>query len=413
MPYERLQSVLLGQIEGTEGVYQTLTGADALLVHDLEGDGLKAEAIQRKHIQPYFGGRKRVLTKKHSGVNFGVEAAGSGTAGTAPKYGRLIRPCGFAEVLTSGLATIAASPAVPTGTPTGVWTYTKTTKFSGIHERTVTIACTTGGASGVAAVTVSAPAIGSYAAYSQAGVVLTNGAALTLPNGAQITPTITTNFVNGDTWTIQLVPEQAAYKPITSGVPSSSFDYHYANERHRMVGARGNLDFMLGMNGFAEFKFQYLGLRVAAVQAATPGSLDFSAFKDPDEANHVTVALARIHGFDVRLKSIEVKTGGDVSLRQLSGSQYIRRSGRDVVASVQIENPDIAVKDYWALAEATTTGALQVHLGTVSGNCVEVYGAKCQLGQPKIVYDDDIEMLHADIYMIPTLGNDEVEYRIK
>ncbi len=88
------------------------------------------------------GGRPELRTGKHVTFDYEIEAAGSGTPGTAPAYSPILRMVAMAEVLVTGLATIAAT-AVPAAGATGRFTYAKTTKFSGSYRRVATLTCTT------------------------------------------------------------------------------------------------------------------------------------------------------------------------------------------------------------------------------------------------------------------------------
>lgn len=90
--------VILAKIESTYGTDSTPTGAaNAILVRNLTITPLNAELIQRDLIRPYLGASPQLLAATSATVEFEVEIAGSGTAGTAPAYGPLLRACGMAE----------------------------------------------------------------------------------------------------------------------------------------------------------------------------------------------------------------------------------------------------------------------------------------------------------------------------
>ncbi len=62
---------------------------------------LSAQFIDRGLVRPWFGNSGSVLGEKFCTVEFETELAGSGTAGTAPAWGVLLRACGFSEVVTA------------------------------------------------------------------------------------------------------------------------------------------------------------------------------------------------------------------------------------------------------------------------------------------------------------------------
>lgn len=94
--------LLIAATESTYGTSASPVGTDAILVEDdLKISPLESTALERKVIQPYFGKRRQLLTKKYVKIEFSVEFAGSGTAGTAPEYGRLLKACGMAETVVA------------------------------------------------------------------------------------------------------------------------------------------------------------------------------------------------------------------------------------------------------------------------------------------------------------------------
>lgn len=97
------------KVEAQEGVAETLAGTDAILV-----------------INPRFTPNRRVYDRdnvsaslspfaaapgEYSGtIEFDVELKGSGTAGTAPEFGRPLRGCGFGETVVA-LTSVTYAPA--------------------------------------------------------------------------------------------------------------------------------------------------------------------------------------------------------------------------------------------------------------------------------------------------------------
>lgn len=86
--------VLLVKLEVTYGVDSVPTGAaNAMVVSDVELTPLDGEEVERNNLQPYFGHNGAIEASSFNRIRFNVEMAGSGTAGTAPKYSTLFRAC--------------------------------------------------------------------------------------------------------------------------------------------------------------------------------------------------------------------------------------------------------------------------------------------------------------------------------
>lgn len=100
---------ILAKIEGTYGTDPTPTGsANAILVRNLSITPLNAELASRDLVRPYLGASEQLIASSYVGVEFEVELAGSGTAGTAPAYGPLLRACGMNEA--DGVSDVVYTP---------------------------------------------------------------------------------------------------------------------------------------------------------------------------------------------------------------------------------------------------------------------------------------------------------------
>jgi len=107
------RQLLMIKAESTYGTSSSPTGAEAILVLDPKLSPLDAKALEREIIDPAFGRvRSRVMTERKLGLQFGVEVAGSGTAGTAPKFGPLLRACGMSETIVAATS-VTYAPVTP------------------------------------------------------------------------------------------------------------------------------------------------------------------------------------------------------------------------------------------------------------------------------------------------------------
>lgn len=105
MPLLSRKRLILAKTETTYGTDSTPAGTDAVLVRSLEVTPLEADVVSRDLIRPYLGNSDQLLANSRVRCTFDVELAGSGTAGTAPRYDALLKACGMS-------ATIVASTSV-------------------------------------------------------------------------------------------------------------------------------------------------------------------------------------------------------------------------------------------------------------------------------------------------------------
>lgn len=93
--------LLLAEIETTYGTDPVPLGTDAILVSNLEIEPLQLDLKDRELLLGYLGNTEKVVGQRLVGISFDVEIAGSGVAGTAPKWSALMQACGFAEALVA------------------------------------------------------------------------------------------------------------------------------------------------------------------------------------------------------------------------------------------------------------------------------------------------------------------------
>ncbi len=84
------------------------TAANAIMAMNISAQPVSAEFAKRNNIKPYLGNMGSVQVAIHAEISFDVELAGAGAAGTAPKYGPLLRACGFSETITAATSVVYA-----------------------------------------------------------------------------------------------------------------------------------------------------------------------------------------------------------------------------------------------------------------------------------------------------------------
>lgn len=95
---------ILAKPETVYGTDPTPTGvANAMQVSSVRFTPLAGSEENRDLIKPYMGHQGVTLVGNYRQIEFDVEMGGAGAAGTVPKYGVLLRACGFAEVISAGV----------------------------------------------------------------------------------------------------------------------------------------------------------------------------------------------------------------------------------------------------------------------------------------------------------------------
>lgn len=105
--------VLLAVVQSAKGTPGTpVPGTNAILCKGFTPKPISGKVIERNLITGFKGNQSGGFTGEHRVFEFEVELAGSGAAGTAPKFAPLLLGCGLSETL---LATTSATYALTNG----------------------------------------------------------------------------------------------------------------------------------------------------------------------------------------------------------------------------------------------------------------------------------------------------------
>jgi hypothetical protein len=100
MPLKWKSKVLLAKVETAYGTDPTPTGElNAILATEVRLTPMEGQDVSRDLELPYLGAQRTIPTELHQKLSFRVELTPSGTAGTAPPWGVLLRGCACAEVI--------------------------------------------------------------------------------------------------------------------------------------------------------------------------------------------------------------------------------------------------------------------------------------------------------------------------
>lgn len=304
------RKAVLAKIEATYGTDATPTGAlNAIQTSGVTPALMQGDTLQRNLDSPNLGGDLTYHVAPYTAIEFRVELAGAGAAGTAPAYGPLLRACGFAEAVNAGTSVV--------------------------------------------------------------------------------------------------------YTPVSSAFESATIYYFRDGTKHALVGARGSVRFEVSGGGIPVMVFRFLGLRVAPAAVANP-TVDWSRFKTPKPVTSANTPTFTLHGFAAPLYECTIDMANEVVYDNVAGgSESVKIVDRDANGSVLIADPALGDKDYHAIINAHTTGALQLIHGVGAGNIVQFDAPAVQLLQPAEEERQKVAALRMVTRYLPNAGNDEISLTIK
>lgn len=235
-------AALLFKIETTEGVAVTPSAStDAVLVEAPQLN-FNPQNVQTNEVTGSIDNRGPIVGGLQASISFSVYAKGSGTAGTAPEVGDLLRACGWAETITATAVPAAAE------------------------------ACGAGGSTTTAQLGASASATAQ----------LYRGMPITFSSG-QTLSTFITNYTTGKIATLAeaaagtinagvnyQIPVNVLYSPASTGIPTGTLYYYEDGVLTILKGVRGTFTMEWTAAGAVKLNFTMSGEFVSKTDVAVP-----------------------------------------------------------------------------------------------------------------------------------------------
>lgn len=346
-------ALLLAKNESSEGVDASPTGsANAVLLRDLSGKTLDGQTIDLNYIRNYFGAAPKLLVRTGSTMSFSCDIAGSGTAGTAPAWGALIRGCGFSET-TQTAVTGTAQAGASSSITLAAGASSTTDLFVGLP---VTISSGTGSGQ-----------TRWISAYNGTSKVATIFGTWTTP------PDNTSNYS---------IPAFAFYKPISTGFEGTTIYRGIDELLFKALASKGNVAFNLSADQAPDMKFDYQGTYSAPTDDADLITTVLTGWKTPVAVNSVNTTGyfmslpmdGSASGWNV--KSVNIDAGVQVERRSLIGVDKIKITDRKAKGTIVVDAVKVATKAVHTYLNDLSNDPMLITHGTTAGNRFSIFCEK-------------------------------------
>lgn len=374
--------VLLLEKEVTPGVDPAPTAAaNAILITaDVGPPQLAIKYAGRENAKGFFGSNQQLVVGASLTIGFRVEAAGSGVAGTPPKWA----PC----LETSGMAvkTLAAAVA-DTAQAGGASTIQLHAGASAVDNFYKGYRIRTTGGTGPG-----------QTRHIKAYVGATK--TVTVSEAWTVQPDATTTFS---------IDAQNVWYPVTTGLETATIYFYHAGLIHKLLYARGTPRITLSAGAIPYFGFDYTGIYGGIVDGAMVAAT-LTGFQDPLGVNNANTGGFRLHGTtNLKLYSLEWMLQNAITYRNIVGAEDTLQTGRDPKGSIEIETPLVATFDWVTKVQQNILGAISLTHGTVAGNKINLDAFATSLTNPQDGEQDGEATKKFDL-VLPGIepGNDEI-----
>lgn len=201
------------------------------------------------------------------------------------------------------------------------------------------------------------------------------------------------------------------YSPVSSAFEAVSIYFNADGVNHVLLGARGTFTLNLTPRQIPRFAFSFTGLLGTVSDTALP-TVDLSAFVKPLPVNKANTTFS-LHGLAGACEGVTMDITNDIQPRFLIGHESIQQVDRMMTGSAVMEAVSLATKNWFAIADAHTTGVLAAQHGATAGNIVKFDAPAVQIGRPN--YGETQKIINNTLPLMFTTqaGNDEFLITVK
>ena len=199
------------------------------------------------------------------------------------------------------------------------------------------------------------------------------------------------------------------YAPVSASFSSCTLYFHNNGIRHKVTGCRGSFELTAEVGQIPVIAFTMTGIYNAPTDETLPtptyaNQVAPLIFKNGNTSNFSAFSYAGC------LQSLNFQVANEVIYRELVGcSKEVLITNRNPSGTCVIEAPSIATKDFFTIANGSSTGSITFQHGATAGNIVTFTTAQSDIGSPTYSDQDGIQMLNLPYLAIPSSsGNDEL-----
>jgi hypothetical protein len=208
------------------------------------------------------------------------------------------------------------------------------------------------------------------------------------------------------------VDTEVVYNPISGSFEDAGIYFNLDGVRHVMLGVRGTFSLSLAPQQIPRIRFTMTGLIGTITDTALP-AVTLTAFQKPLPISKANTTVS-LHGYAGPMESLELQLGGTVEPRLLINEESIKITDREATGTAVVQAATLATKNWFAIAQAHTLGALAVVHGTAAGNIVAIDADYAQIGRPTQGQSQGIANYSLPLMLTPSsAGNDEMILTVK
>jgi hypothetical protein len=194
------------------------------------------------------------------------------------------------------------------------------------------------------------------------------------------------------------------YAPVSATLESVTIYGNRDGIQYKMTGCRGTVALAFDNEGLPVYRFRFIGMYAVATDTAQ-SALTLSAWQAPQPMNKTLTTGIALHGYSCGLWSAQIDLANAVNYVPFpGGSEQVFITNREPRASVTIEHPTMAQKDYESIAVSGAEGAFTFIHGTGAGKIFTFTASQTRITNPRDGEVRGIRTLSMDLELAPSLA---------
>lgn len=208
------------------------------------------------------------------------------------------------------------------------------------------------------------------------------------------------------------------YTPVSSSWSSVTLYFFHDGQRHKVLGARGNMSLSLTRGEIPRYSFTFIGQYSTPTAASASGvnTSDYTVPVPVTNTNTPTFTMGGSPLTDLVAESLTIDMGNNVVPRNVINDNEIHITDRNVTGNCVVEAVLPTTKDWFTDAVESDSGinlqTMQLIHGTTSGNIVQIDAPAVQLSSVAQNESDGILVYNFGMMLTPSSGNDEITITI-
>ena len=195
--------------------------------------------------------------------------------------------------------------------------------------------------------------------------------------------------------------------PVLATADTITIAYYLEGNCHRLFGCRGTFEISMQTSEVIQITFTFKGKYQQPFHDSSAPTPSYSQ-KSPVVANATNTTPIQVHSYQGAIKDFTFNLENEYEYYELmGGTKEVRINSRKSVGSITMESPSFNDKNYFSIAEGSSTGNVTWQNGQSNGAKITFLASYAEIEAPTLADSDGYSETSFGFRALPSSGNDE------